>query len=108
MALLSSCDDLLAATLAAHAAIELDRATLLTKVAQLEKAIGTNREIGAAVGILMAKRAISYPEGFALLMSSSQNDNRKLHDVASEVLYTGALPPLQVRPQRLRRQARRP
>lgn len=88
----SPADERLATAFAAHAAIALDRAAALTRVGNLQIAIDTNREIGAAVGILMATRTISYSDAFALLRCSSQNDNRKLRDVAAEVVYTGALP----------------
>jgi len=89
---MNSPESRLGAAFAAHAAIVLDRAALQETVGHLLAAIVSNREIGAAVGILMARGGISYDEGFALLKSTSQNNNRKLQDVVSDVLYTGELP----------------
>lgn len=88
----STADEELATAFATHAAISLDRAAQLQKIGNLRTAIETNREIGAAVGILMATKTIGYQESFRLLLGVSQNDNRRLRDVAAEVVYTGALP----------------
>ena len=61
-------------------------------VENLQTAIDTNRDIGAAVGILMARHNVDYQVAFLLLRSVSQNDNRKLRDVAAEVLTTVTRP----------------
>jgi hypothetical protein len=82
----------LGAAFAAHAAIVLDRAALQEAVGNLLTAIVGNREIGAAVGIPMARGGISYDAAFALLKTTSHNNNRLLRDVVSDVLYTGQLP----------------
>ena len=50
----------LAAAFSVQAAIAVDRAALQVAVANLQTAIDTNRDIGAAVGILMAQQGISY------------------------------------------------
>ncbi|WP_432490823.1 GAF and ANTAR domain-containing protein [Kineococcus gypseus] len=57
----------------------------------LEEAVATNREIGAAVGVLMALRKITKEQAVAELRRVSQHANRKLRDVAAEVLETGQL-----------------
>jgi hypothetical protein len=88
----NSAEGELAAAFAAHAAITLDRAALRNTVGNLRDALVTNREIGAAVGILMARSNISYDAGFQLLKQASQNTNRKLRDIVNDVLYTGELP----------------
>lgn len=75
----------------AHAAIALDRAALLTQVENLQLAVGSNRDIGAAVGVLMTRQQLTYSEGLTRLKVASQNANRKLRDVAAEVLHTGQL-----------------
>jgi AmiR/NasT family two-component response regulator len=49
--------------------------------------MATNREIGAAVGILMATHRISADEAFALLSKSSQRLNRKLRDIAGGIVH---------------------
>jgi hypothetical protein len=75
-----------------HAAIALDRAALLVQVDSLRSALDSNRTIGAAVGVLMARHGITYADGLDRLKTASQNANRRLHDVANAVLCTGQLP----------------
>lgn len=58
----------------------------------LKKALGSNRVIGTAVGILMTSDKITAEEAFGRLRATSQHSNRKLRDVADEVVFTGALP----------------
>jgi hypothetical protein len=62
------------------------------KAANLEAALRSNREIGTAIGILMAHRRVTEEGAFGLLRTASQNLHRKLRDVAAEVVQTGALP----------------
>jgi len=66
-------------------------------VENLQTAIDTDRDIGAAVGILMARHNVDYQVAFLLLRSVSQNDNRKLRDVAAEVLTSRHPPGRQTR-----------
>jgi hypothetical protein len=61
--------------------------------ANLRTALDSSRQIGAAVGILMAHHRVSQDDAFALLRSASQTLQRKLRDVAERVVETGALPP---------------
>jgi AmiR/NasT family two-component response regulator len=61
------------------------------KIAHLEEALVTCRRIGAAMGILMASRKIADVEAFRLLRVASQDANRKLRDIADDVLLTGEL-----------------
>jgi len=58
----------------------------------LMKALGSNREIGMAMGVLMAKRQVTRDEAFAMLRRSSQDSNRKVTEVAADVVDTGELP----------------
>jgi len=60
----------------------------------LQTALSSSREIGMALGILMAHRKITGDVAFDLLRTTSQNLHRKLRDVAGEVMETGALPEL--------------
>lgn len=60
--------------------------------ANLETALQSSREIGMALGILMAHRKITHENAFDMLRMASQNLHRKLRDVASEVMETGTLP----------------
>lgn len=62
--------------------------------ANLETALQSSREIGMALGILMAHRKVTHEGAFDLLRSASQNLHRKLRDVAIEVMETGTLPDL--------------
>ena len=58
----------------------------------LRVALGTNRQIGAAMGILMARHGCSAEEAFTALRVTSQHLHRKLRDIADEVVFTGTLP----------------
>jgi AmiR/NasT family two-component response regulator len=74
-------DDLLA-TLAAYE----------NKIAQLETALVSNRRIGIAIGIVMASHGHTDQQAFDTLCALSQRHNRKLKDIAEDVIYTGTLP----------------
>jgi len=63
----------------------------------LVKALGSNREIGMAMGVLMAKRHVTRDEAFAMLRHTSQDTNRKVAEVAADVVDTGELPGRQAR-----------
>jgi DNA-binding response OmpR family regulator len=71
-------------------AVALDHAE--RRVASLEAALVSNRKIGTAIGILMVLFTITENEAFTQLRESSQRLNRKLRDIADEVVLTGALP----------------
>jgi tetrahydromethanopterin S-methyltransferase subunit F len=81
-----------AAGFAAYAALALDRVRHLERAANLERALESNRLIGVALGILMARLFVTEPEAFTLLKGASQNSNRKLAAVAEDVVQTGTLP----------------
>jgi hypothetical protein len=57
----------------------------------LELALKSNREIGQAIGILMATRKVTAEQAFDLLRRISQHTNRKLHELATEIRRTGTL-----------------
>lgn len=61
------------------------------EVEHLRGALESNRQIGAATGILMALRGLTQQQAFDLLRQASQHTHRKLRDVAAEVLLTGVL-----------------
>jgi AmiR/NasT family two-component response regulator len=63
-----------------------------TEAAHLRRALDHSRDIGAAVGVLMAMRMVPREEAFELLRRASQDQNRKLHELALDVLSTGELP----------------
>lgn len=61
------------------------------KVANLRTALSTNRQIGAAIGVIMATEKLTNEMAFERIREVSQRTHRKLRDVADEVLYTGRL-----------------
>jgi GAF domain-containing protein len=66
---------------------------------QLEQALASRSVIDQALGILMAQQQCSADEAFNLLRIHSQNNNRKLREVAAALISkaTGA-PPVETRP----------
>lgn len=58
----------------------------------LSRALESNREIGVAIGILMARHRITREQAVGMLRVVSQDLNRKLRDVAADVARTGDLP----------------
>jgi hypothetical protein len=77
---------------AAYASMALIAAARHDKANHLTRALETNREIGVAMGILMANGKLTSPQAFDQLRTASQNFNRRLHDIAADVALTGALP----------------
>jgi len=77
--------------LATHATALVAAAVNAERADHLQVALETNREIGAAIGILMATRNLSQDAAFAVLRIASQDTNRKLSVVAAEVVRTGQL-----------------
>lgn len=74
---------------AAHVSVALIQAR---RVVQLEEAIRTRDVIGQAKGILMAQEHLTADEAFERLAGTSSRLNRKVRDIAEEVIYTGTLP----------------
>jgi len=77
---------------AAYASMALLAAARQDKANHLTRALETNREIGVAMGILMANGKLTSQQAFDQLRTASQNFNRKLRDIAADVAVTGALP----------------
>jgi transcriptional regulator with GAF, ATPase, and Fis domain len=80
------------AILAAHAAIAMAAAQEKQHAGDLEDALQSNRRIGMAMGVLMARGHLGEDEAFALLRRASQFLNVKLRDIAERVVETGELP----------------
>ncbi|MET0326897.1 MAG: ANTAR domain-containing protein, partial [Ilumatobacteraceae bacterium] len=74
---------------ATHAAVALVSAR---REMNLELKADSRDLIGRAKGILMSQRHVTDDTAFALLRTASQELNRKLVDIASEVDRTGELP----------------
>ncbi len=78
--------------LAAHAAVVMQGARERERAEHLDRALESSREIGMAMGVLMAQQRMTRQEAFTVLRRVSQHLNRKLHDVAVEIVDTGRLP----------------
>ena len=59
---------------------------------QFRASLATRDLIGMAKGILMERYRITGDRAFALLVRASQDTNRKLRDVADELVHSGRLP----------------
>lgn len=81
-----------ASMLAPFVALSVQSTLHEQRVANLEVALETSRQIGTAMGILMARQLVTSEQAFELLRDASQHLNRKLRDVAAEVTETGTLP----------------
>jgi GAF domain-containing protein len=77
--------------LATHGTLAISAAAARERATQLQKALITNRNIGVAMGVLMATYKITRTQAFDLLRVASQNSNRKLADIALDVADTGTL-----------------
>lgn len=59
----------------------------------LERALVNSRRIGMALGILMERHRLTEDQAFDQLTGISSRRNVKLHQVAEELVYTGATTP---------------
>jgi ANTAR domain-containing protein/PAS domain-containing protein len=66
-------------------------AELRDKNAHLQIALQTNRQIGAAVGIVMYSHRVTAEAAFDLLRQASQRTHRKLRDLAESVVEQGCI-----------------
>lgn len=77
--------------LATHGALAVANAWARERNEDLSRALVSNRVIGMAIGILVSTHKVT-PEGaLGLLRVASQHRNRKLAELADEVVSTGAL-----------------
>ena len=58
----------------------------LSRVRSLEEALQTRTEIGEAIGLLMARYNMSTDEAFATLVRRSSHTNRKVRELAAEMV----------------------
>jgi GAF domain-containing protein len=75
-----------AALLAAFTSIALMAADRQEQATTLRAGLESNREIGKAIGLMMAFHKISDDEAFELLRRSSQEMNLKISEIAREVV----------------------
>jgi hypothetical protein len=78
--------------LATHCAIALTTVAEREENQHLRAALETNRDIGVAIGILMATKLVTKQQAFDALRITSQHTHRKLHLIALDVIETGELP----------------
>lgn len=71
---------------------ELQRDGVLSQehAAQMEQAMRSSRTVGAAIGLLMASRQVSDTEAFDILKAVSQKSNRKLCELAADIVASPA------------------
>ena len=77
--------------LATHAAWAVSMDLSRQRAENLEAALRSNREIGTAIGVLMAQHRLTRDQAHELLRVASQDSNRKLAELATEVVETGEL-----------------
>lgn len=58
-------------------------------VEELEEALQTSRTIGTAIGIIMASRHLDQDAAFIVLRTASQNSNRSVSELATQLILTG-------------------
>lgn len=75
-----------AAVLAAFASVAINAIAQGEDASSLRRGLLSNREIGKAVGLLMAFHQISDDDAFGMLRKASQDMNIKLADVARQVV----------------------
>ncbi len=82
----------LAAAFTEHATIAFNQAAQAEHITNLELALDHARDIGAAIGIIMERLRITQRDAFTRLRKASQDQNRKLYELAVRVMQTGELP----------------
>jgi GAF domain-containing protein len=83
---------ILGTLLANHGALILTSLQQADEIDNLNRALESNRDIGTAIGILMALHKITQQDAFRALTAMSQRTHRKLRDVALDVIQTGSFP----------------
>lgn len=82
---------LVATMLAAHAGPRWETACSAARVTNLERALANRTTIGAAVGILMAHHTLSHDEATERLREISHRSNRRVSDLAADIVNSGAI-----------------
>jgi ANTAR domain/GAF domain len=88
-------DETMLGLIATHGALAISAAQQRRRADGLTAALQSNRDIGAALGVLMARLLVTREQAFDLMRIASQRTNRKLRDIAEDVLETGMLTYLQ-------------
>jgi hypothetical protein len=74
------------AVLAAFASVAITAANEKAEARSLREGLASNREIGKAVGLLMATHSIGDDEAFEVLRQASTSLNRRLADIARDLV----------------------
>jgi GAF domain-containing protein len=83
-----------AGTVASVAGVALAAADAEGRAANLEVALSNSRTIGMALGVLAERHGLSEDQAFEVLRRCSMRGNRKLADLARELLHCRELPEL--------------
>lgn len=75
-----------AAVLAAFASVTLMAADRQEQVTTLREGLASNREIGKAVGLMMAFHKVDDDAAFEILRSASQDMNLKISEIAKQIV----------------------
>ena len=86
MATVGPSDPQLAAALERILELDAELQAARRSIADLTSALETNRDIGAAIGIVMMTCGVESEGAFDLLRQASQSSHTKLRDVAREVV----------------------
>jgi transcriptional regulator with GAF, ATPase, and Fis domain len=78
-----------AAVLAAFASVALAAAAHAEQASTMAEGIESNREIGTAIGLLMAAHGLDQRQAFETLRKASSHLNRKLSSIAHEIVERG-------------------
>jgi len=62
-----------------------------TKIANLELALTSSRTIAIALGIVIERYSVSEDDAFDVLVRISQQQHRKVRDVASDLIFSGVI-----------------
>lgn len=75
-----------AAVLAAFTSVAIAAASQKAEARSLREGLASNREIGKAVGLLMAAHSVGDEEAFAMMRAASNTLNRRLAEVARDIV----------------------
>lgn len=76
-----------AAVLAAFASVALMAATHKEQARTLREGLDSNREIGKAIGLMMAFHKVGDDEAFHILRKASQDMNVKISEIAGQIVH---------------------
>jgi ANTAR domain/GAF domain len=77
--------------LATHGGLLMNTMLANDRVRNLFRALESSREIGIAMGVLMHQHGLTQAQAFDVLRAASQDSNRRLADLANDVVDTGTL-----------------